>query len=142
MKKVFSSLLCLVLVAVCLCGCGKNNDTSKIDNEKAKDTAQYTYKVSGLQGVDYCVYYGLNDEVPNSPDPEAARNKIHVWTACPNCGSDSGAYAFTIDVKDLDFLNGDTIQYSDFDTCTECERSKNIKGFMWAVSITREKINE
>ena len=150
MKKVISLLLVGSVLVCALCGCGEK---PKKDNEKAKtkesqvaqqgkedDPSAYTYIVKPLQGVSNCVYYGPNDRVPNSPDPEAARNKIHIWTVCPTCGGEGAAWDYTIDVKDIDFSSGDTIQYSDSTSCYDCYWDRSIPSFMWSISIKREKI--
>ena len=144
MKKVISLMLVAGVLVCALCGCGgspqKNGEKAKQSDTKADDPTAYTYIVKPLQGVSSCIYYGPDDEVPNSPDPEAARNKIHVWAACPICGDDGFAEDNIIDVKDLDFSNGETIQYSDSSSCYNCYRDRNIPNFMWSISITREKI--
>ncbi len=135
MKKVISLLLVAGLLVCALCGCGGGTKSGKAD-----DPSAYTYIVKPLQGVSNCIYYGPDDEVPNSPDPEAARNKIHVWTVCPTCGGEGDAWNYKIDVKDLDFSSGDTIQYSDSTGCYDCQSKRDIPSFLWSISITREKI--
>lgn len=95
----------------------------------------YTYRVSPMQSVDDCVYYGPADYVPNSPDPEAARNKIHVWTKCPTCGKDGDH--ITISVDELDFSGSDTIQYSDACQCYDCYWKRDMTSYMWVIKIER-----
>lgn len=144
MKKVISLLLVAGLLICALCGCVKSSQKdskkAKQSDTKADDPTAYTYIVKPLQGVSECVYYGPDDEVPNCTDQEAARNKIHVWSVCPTCGGEGDAWNYKIDVKDLDFSSGDTIQYSDSTGCYDCQSKRGIPSFMWSISITREKI--
>jgi len=141
MRKIISLLLVLVLCVFAFCGCGENSKDGKGNSNTAKvdDSSQYTYKITPLQGVSRCIYYGPDDEVPNCSDQEAARNKIHVWHICPTCGGDVDTFSYKIDVKDLDFSSGDTITFTDSSICEDCRTNRNIQSYMWAISITRKK---
>lgn len=96
----------------------------------------YTYIVTPMQNVDYCVYYPYGANVPNSSDPAAAWDKITVWTQCPKCYEENVGM-FRIDPAELDFSKGDTIQYSDIDSCFDCKWDYDMEQFMWVISITR-----
>lgn len=130
-------------ICVALSACGEKGSITdtrapdETESESQTDTERkaYTFRVSPMQGIDDCIYYGPNDYVPNSPDPEAARNKIHVWTKCPTCGSDGDH--LTIPVDELDFSGGDTLQYSDSCQCYDCYWERDIKSYLWTVRIER-----
>jgi len=98
-------------------------------------TITYTYKAEAMQNAE-CTYYGPNDYVPNSPNPEKVHGKIMVWTQCPNCGEDHiGSHA--VDPTQLDFSYGDSVMYSDTDSCWDCSWDKDIDQFMWTIRVTR-----
>ncbi len=138
------SLVLAVLLCVSLVGCGKTEGNEQDGGEQqavqSEITEQktYTYIVTPMQGVGTCVYYGPDDYVPNSPDPEAARNKIHVYTKCITCGDDCNQK--TIEVDKLDFSSGDKITYTNTDSCWDCSWERQIESFMWAISIERKEV--
>lgn len=140
MKKSLLAFLVTAAICVALSACGDKEANTNNRSQIETDSHTYTYQVSPMQGVDSCVYYGPDDYVPNSPDPEAARNKIHIWTKCITCGEDGDH--ITIPVQDLDFSQGDTIVYSDSCQCFDCYRNNNAPSFMWAVKITRIEDDE
>ena len=154
MKKTICKVVAFLTVsAICIalsaCG-GKGNISTentldKVENalgETGADFKTYTYKVSPMQGVESCVYYGPNDYVPNSSNSEAARNKIHVWTICPTCCKEGDHVVIPVD--ELDFSVGNTIQFSDACECYACYKDRHIPSFMWTIKITRvpEKSNK
>lgn len=95
----------------------------------------YTYKAEPMQNAS-CFYYGPGTNVPSYLDPGRVREKIMVWTQCPNCGEENNN-SFIIDPAELDFSMGDTIMYSDTDSCWDCSWDKGIERFMWTIRITR-----
>ena len=95
----------------------------------------YTYKAEPMQNAG-CFYYGPGTNVPSYLDPGRVREKIMVWTQCPNCGEENNN-SFIIDPAELDFSMGDTIMYSDTDSCWDCSWDKGIERFMWTIRITR-----
>lgn len=143
MKKTILKVIAFFtasVICVALSACRERDDSpgknTLSETEMTEtDFKTYTYQVSPMQGVEDCVYYGPNDNVPNSPDPEAARSKIHVWTKCPTCGQ--GGDHIVIPVGELDFSQGDTIQYSDSCKCFDCYWERDISSYMWTVKITR-----
>lgn len=96
----------------------------------------YTYKVTPMQNVGYCVYYPYGANVPNSSDPAAAWDKITVWTQCPKCFEEDVG-KFRIDPAQLDFSQGDTVQYSGIDSCFDCKWDYDMEQFMWVILVTR-----
>lgn len=94
----------------------------------------YTYKAEPMQNAG-CFYYGPGTNVLSYLDPGRVREKIMVWTQCPNCGENNNS--FIIDPAELDFSMGDTIMYSDTDSCWDCSWDKGIERFMWTIRITR-----
>lgn len=138
MKKLLAFGLCLVM-CFAFSACNESKTSSETLSETSSEISNetYTYKVRAMQGVEVCAYYGPDAYVPNSPNPEAARNKIHVWTQCMTCGESFGLGHYTIPVGELDFSSGDTIQYTGSDQCWDCNRDKGIESFMWVVEITR-----
>ena len=138
MKKLLVMGLCLILcLAFCACKDSVEEEKSDVQTNVESSGKTYTYQVRAMQGVGNCVYYGPDATVPNSPNPEAARNKIHVWTKCITCGDDGERYHIVIPVDELNFSNGDTIQYTGTDSCWDCKWDKQMESFMWAVEITR-----
>lgn len=139
MKKLLTFGLCLIAsLTFCACNSDVKDDGNLTDQTNAENSSKtYTYQVSAMQGVENCVYYGPDANIPNSPNPEEARNKIHVWTKCITCGDDGESYHIKIPVEELNFPNGDTIQYTGTDSCWDCKWDKQMESFMWAVEITR-----
>ena len=95
----------------------------------------YTYEAEPMQNAG-CIYYGPDTYVPSFLDPSKVRGKIMLWTQCPNCGEENNN-SFVIDPAELDFSTGDTIMYSDTDSCWDCSWDKGIEQFMWTIRITR-----
>lgn len=138
MKKMLAVVLCLVM-CFSFSACKNNVKNESSDDRASNDVSAetYTYRVSAVQGVDYCIYCGPDKDAPAPLDPEKGKNKIHAWTECIICGHDGYGYCHSIPVEELDFSSGDTIMYTGADSCWECERNGRAGGFMWAIEITR-----
>ena len=126
MKKLLAIGLSLIMcLSFCACNDSVGDENSNDDINAESSSKTYTYQVRAMQGVENCTYYGPDAVVPNSPDPEAAKNKVHVWTKCTTCGDSGERYHILIPVSELDFSKGDTIQYTDTDSCWDCKWEKH-----------------
>ena len=122
------SLLCFI----CLCSCSSNESKTATSRKGEAEKIAYTYHAEAMQNVDTCIY--ISEDLLNHPEKD--KTHISVSYFCPSCGRNiHGGYM--IFPEDLDFSNGDTIQFSDSDTCSNCHLS-----FMWVISITRQKIEK
>lgn len=136
MKKLLAIGLCLVM-CFSFSACGGNSKDEKSDNQTQISSKTYTYKVRAMQGVDNCIYYAPGTVIPNSGGSVATGTQIYVWTKCTTCGDNGQQYSHTIPVDELNFSNGDTMQYTGTDSCWDCSWDKGMDSFMWAVEITR-----
>ena len=140
MKRIISTVI-LSIVCVLFCGCG--NKTAPVENGDlqtmttgSNQANNYVYYVEGLEGVNNCAYFKPNDSVPDYLTPDEALGKICVWKICPTCGENGGFFSF--DPGDLDFSQRDTIIYSDYESCNNCNYGKSYNfSYTWAVKITR-----